>query len=135
MNVDFAERRRHIRVYFDSVEETSCRFTPEKKAVGVLSASVLDVSLGGIHLMVTESVSFIVGDQLILNSLTHRTGLVCGEEIPMVIRWVFTQATSRHLYLGCQFLFLPEQSRCHIANLISVKLLETSTARTGLYSQ
>lgn len=34
-------------------------------------------------------------------------------------------------HMGCQFLSLPEKSRSHIANLISVKLLEASTVRNG----
>ena len=74
MDTDFAERRRHIRVYFDSLEETNCRFVPAEKATEISSASVLDLSLGGVHLTVTGGVSFTAGDRLILTHLTHRTG-------------------------------------------------------------
>lgn len=134
MDTDFAERRRHIRVYFNSLEEANCRFAVEEKGTEVLTASVLDLSLGGMHLTVSGSNGFAVGDQLTLTHLIHSTGPVCNEQIPMLIRWVFNQQAFSRLYLGCQFLYLPEKSRCHIANLISVKLLESSTARRGVFT-
>ena len=132
METDFAERRRHIRVFFDSLEETSCRFTPAGQAAEALSASVLDLSLGGMHLTVKGTPSLAAGDRFTLTRLSHRTGPVCEEEIPMEIRWVFTRTEFSRLYMGCQFLYLPEKSRSHIANLISVKLLETSSARISV---
>lgn len=135
MEEDFAERRRHIRVYFESMEETSCRFSPVERAINLWSGSVLDLSLGGLHLSVKESAGLAIGDPLILSSLSHRTGPVCDEPIPMEVRWVFAQPEFSRLYVGCRFLFLPEKSRCHIANLISVKLLETSTARACMISR
>ena len=67
--------------------------------------------------------------------LTHRTGLVSDEAIPMEIRWVFAQVEFSRLYIGCQFLELPEESRRSFANLISVKLLESSSARIALATQ
>ena len=140
MDTDFVERRQHIRVYFDNREETICQFALDGKAADLLSASVLDLSLGGINLAVMENkgnVSLAVGDRLILNGLTHCTGPVCEVPIPMEIRWnwIFTQAEFSHLYIGCQFLYVPEQNRCSIANLISVKLLESSAARIGLVTK
>jgi c-di-GMP-binding flagellar brake protein YcgR len=131
MHTDFAERRRHIRVYFDATEEMGCEFSNGAEATKMLRASVLDLSLGGLHLSVTGDFNFAIGDRILLTRLRHRTGLVSEEEIPVEIRWVFAQAEFSRLYLGCQFLELPEESRGNIANLISVKLLESSTARSG----
>ena len=129
MQTDFAERRRHIRVYFDATEEMGCEFSNGAEATKMLRASVLDLSLGGLHLSVTGDFNFAIGDRILLTRLRHRTGLVSEEEIPVEIRWVFAQAEFSRLYMGCQFLELPEESRGNIANLISVKLLESSTAR------
>ena len=53
----------------------------------------------------------------------------------MEIRWVFAQVEFSRLYIGCQFLELPEESRRSFANLISVKLLESSSARIALATQ
>ena len=131
MHTDFAERRRHIRVYFDATEEMGCEFSNGAEATKMLRASVLDLSLGGLHLSVTGDFNFAIGDRILLTRLRHRTGLVSEEEIPVEIRWVFAQAEFSRLYLGCQFLELPEESRGNIANLISVKLLESSSARSG----
>jgi c-di-GMP-binding flagellar brake protein YcgR len=135
MHTDFAERRRHIRVYFDATEEMGCEFSNGAGATKMLRAAVLDLSLGGLHLSVTGDCHFAVGDRIILTRLMHRTGLVSEEEIPMEIRWIFAQAEFSRLYIGCQFLALPEESRGNIANLISVKLLESSSARIALSSK
>lgn len=131
MHKDFAERRRHIRVYFDTTEEMECELSDSAGATKMVRASVLDLSLGGVHLSATGDLSYAIGDRIILTRLRHRTGLVSEEEIPVEIRWVFAQAEFSRLYLGCQFLELPEESRGNIANLISVKLLESSSARSG----
>jgi c-di-GMP-binding flagellar brake protein YcgR len=131
MEADFTERRRHIRIFFDSLEEASCLFIADEKAVTLWSASVLDLSLGGLHLTLIGDADLSVGDRLILCNLTHRTGQVCDEQISMEVRWLFTRPEFRRLYVGCRFLHLPEKSRGHIANLISVKLLEASTVRSG----
>lgn len=131
MNPNLTEQRRHIRVYFNSAEETSCLFIADEKAITLWSASVLDLSLGGLHLTLIGDIGISVGDQLILCNLTHRTGPVCDEQISMEVRWVFSRPEFRRLYVGCRFLALPEKSRGHIANLISVKLLEASTVRSG----
>jgi len=108
-----------------------CEFSHGAEATKMLRASVLDLSLGGLHLSVTGDFNFAIGDRILLTRLRHRTGLVSEEEIPVEIRWVFAQAEFSRLYLGCQFLELPEESRGNIANLISVKLLESSSARSG----
>lgn len=138
MDIDFVERRRHIRVYFDTLEETNCQFSPVGQATATepLLASVLDLSLGGLHLTFIGDYGFDVGDQLILNSLTHRTGPVCDEQIPLEIRWIYANKTeSRRFYMGCLILHLPEKSRSRIANLISVKLLESSASRIGIFNR
>jgi len=135
MHMDFAERRRHIRVYFDSVEEAGCEFSNGSGATKMIKASVLDLSLGGVHLSLTGEFDFAVGDRIMLARLTHRTGLVSDEAIPMEIRWVFAQAEFSRLYMGCQFLELPEGGPRRFANLISVKLLESSSARIAHNNQ
>ena len=135
MHTDFAERRRHIRVYFDSEEEAGCEFSNGAGATEMLKASVLDLSLGGVHLSLAGEFNYAVGDRIMSTRLTHRTGLVSDEAIPMEIRWVFAQVEFSRLYIGCQFLELPEESRRSFANLISVKLLESSSARIALGTQ
>jgi c-di-GMP-binding flagellar brake protein YcgR len=132
MNTDFLERRRHIRIYFETLEEVGCEFSNGAEAVNVSTAAVLDLSLGGLHLAVTGDCAYAVGDRLTLSRLIHRTGPVSEEEIPMEVRWIFAPEDVSRIYMGCQFLDLPEESRCSIANLISVKLLEASSARTGI---
>lgn len=130
MQTDFLERRRHIRVYFDNLEEMQCRLTHEGRAKDTLIAAVLDLSLGGMHLTLAGASGLVAGDRLVLHAMTHQTGPVCEEEtIPLEIRWIYNSDASSRLYLGCQFLALPEHSRASIANLISAKLLASSATR------
>jgi len=131
MNTDFVERRRHIRVYFATMEEMGCEFSNGAGAVSLSAASVLDLSLGGLHLAITGACEYAVGDRMTLSRLIHRTGPVSEEEIPMEVRWVFAPEDANRSYMGCRFLDLPAESRRRIANLISVKLLEASSARIG----
>jgi len=131
VNTDFMERRRHIRVYFAPMDEMGCEFSNGIGAVEVSTASVLDLSLGGLHLAMRGDSEYAVGDRVTLSRLIHRTGPVSEEEIPMEVRWVFAPEEVSRIYMGCRFLDLPEESRRSIANLISVKLLEASSARMG----
>ena len=131
MERDFLERRRHIRVYFETMEEMGCELSNGAGAVKVPTAAVLDLSLGGIHLAVTGDSAYAVGDWLTVSRLNHQTGTVSTEAILMEIRWIFAPEDTNRIYLGCQFLELPEESRSSIANLINVKLLETSSGRIG----
>jgi c-di-GMP-binding flagellar brake protein YcgR len=129
MNTNFEERRQHIRVYFESLEEMGCELSNGAGTPGISSAAVLDLSLGGLHLVVDKPCDFAAGDRLTLTRLHHRTDLISEEEIPAEIRWVFTAEEFSRIYIGCKFLDLPPQSRRGIANLISDKLHQASSAR------
>ena len=128
MDTDFVERRRHIRVYFDGYDEMHCHFKPEgQQDSPVLCASVLDISLGGIHLAIDGAHSFDVGDRLLLTRLDHQSGSFCDEPVDMEIRWVFTRQDFDRLYMGCQFSLLAEQSHAYISSLIGEKIQQKST--------
>lgn len=129
MNNNFEERRQHIRVYFESLEEMGCEFSYGAGAARVSSASVLDMSLGGLHLVVDKPCDFAAGERITLNRLHHRADLLSEEPIPAEIRWVFTSEEFSRVYLGCKFLELSPKSQTGIANLISAKLLQASSAR------
>lgn len=129
MNTNFEERRQHIRVYFESLEEMVCEFSNGAGTPRVSSAAVLDLSLGGLHLVIDKPCDFAAGDRITLTRLHHRADLISEEEIPAEIRWVFTAEEFSRVYLGCKFLDLPPKSQTGIANLISAKLLQASSAR------
>ena len=125
MQSDFVERRRHIRVYFDGHEEMRCQFALEGHEEKMLSASVLDISLGGIHLAIEGEHGFVAGDRLVLLQLAHRNGSVCDMQLAMEIRWIFARQEFDRVYLGCQFFNLPDASYLYISTLMDVKIQQT----------
>jgi c-di-GMP-binding flagellar brake protein YcgR len=131
MSTNFEERRQHIRVYFESLEEIGCEFSYGAGTPRVSSAAVLDMSLGGLHLVVDKPCDFAAGERITLNRLSHRDDLISEEAITAEIRWVYTSDEFSRVYLGCKFLDLPPKSQTGIANLISDKLLQASSARMG----
>ncbi len=109
---DYSERRQHVRVYFDGLpDELRCRFAREATAPAVHAAAVHDLSLGGLHLSLEEDGGFAVGGHLTLLALVYRTGQVCEMRVDMVIRWIFARPGFSRIYLGCQFLDLPDPAR------------------------
>lgn len=130
MQKDFVERRRHIRVYFDNSDTLECEFSHGTDAVEVSTASVLDISMGGLHLA-ADRARYAVGERITVSRMVHRTGPVSEETIPVEIRWVFAPDGGDRVYMGGRFLELPEESRRRIANLISVTLLKAASARPG----
>ncbi len=131
MATDFTERRRHIRVYFNELDEVRCLFVPEGKDRREIPAAVIDLSLGGLHLSVEEDSGFNPGDRLTLTVLGHRGGSVCEESAPMEIRWVFVQPGFKRFYMGCQFLALPKASQTFISDMVVDKLRQREADRDG----
>lgn len=129
MNTNFEERRQHIRVYFDSLEEMGCEFSYGAGAPRVSSAAVLDMSLGGLHLVVDKPCDFAAGERITLTRLRHGDDLISEAAIMAEIRWVYTSEEFSRVYLGCKFFELTPESQTGIANLISAKLLQASSAR------
>jgi hypothetical protein len=118
---DYSERRQHVRVYFDGLDELRCRFAREATAPAIHAAAVHDLSLGGLHLSLEEDGGFAVGGHLTLLALSYRTGQVCDMRVDMVIRWIFARPGFSRIYLGCQFLDLADPARAWMTALVTAK--------------
>lgn len=128
METDFTERRRHIRVYFEGYEEMLCRFIGNSGQQGELQGSVLDISLGGIHIAVDGVHTFHIGDKLTMMQLKHQRGSDCSQQVVMEIRWVFARQDFDRIYVGCQFLDLPAENRLFISSLIAEKIRQKKSS-------
>jgi len=128
MNPNLTEQRRHIRVYFNNAEETSCQLSSGEESVVSWSASVLDLSMGGLRVSMRGGAAFAIGDRLVITGLTHKTGFCCEQQIPLVVRWVAACTRIGGFHMGCQFLALSEKSQCGIDNLIRMKIAEFQNA-------
>lgn len=132
MSTDFSERRKHIRVYFNQLDEVRCRFSVDDGGKDTMDASVIDLSLGGAHLGIEEEAGFCPGDRLILTRLILGDGGTCEERVPMEVRWVFSRPGFKRFYMGCRFLKLTEAGHAFLAELIGKKLQERLAERQGL---
>lgn len=128
MNANLTEQRRHIRVYFNSTKEALCQLSSAERAVELVSASVLDLSMGGLRVSVTGGVEFAVGEQLVLDGLTHCTGMRCDQQLPLEIRWLAASAEIGRCDMGCRFVALSETSRASVDALIRMKISEYRNA-------
>jgi len=127
MNANLTEQRRHIRVYFNSAEETLCQLACEEKTVE-LSAAVLDLSMGGVRVSVQGGSVFAVGDRLVLSGLTHRTGFCCHQQLSVEVRWLAASIQAGRFDMGCRFLSLPDQGRASVDTLVRMKISEYHNA-------
>ncbi|MDX9840711.1 MAG: PilZ domain-containing protein [Desulfobulbus sp.] len=118
---DYSERRQHVRVYFDGLDELQCQFVQATAAAEPHAAAVHDLSLGGLHLSLGQDGGFAVGGRLSLQRLAYRNGQVCEARVPMEIRWIFARPGFSRLYMGCQFLDLPDTVRAWITALVAAK--------------
>ncbi len=121
------ERRQHIRVYFQGLQEVTCRVLFPQRERSECLASVLDLSLGGLHLTLDREHSELqIGEQLIIRRLFHRSGMICETSLPVQVRWAVVRPEFSRIYFGCQFVGLSADCQSKIANLVSVILLEKS---------
>jgi hypothetical protein len=132
MSTDFSERRKHIRVYFNQPDEARCRFVVAGGSTEGMTGSVIDLSLGGVHLGIEQETDFRPGDRLLLTQLSLSDGTTCGEQVAMEIRWVFSQPGFRRYYLGCRFLDLSASGHAFLVDLIGAKLRERLAERLTL---
>lgn len=124
-DMDFSERRKHIRIYFAPSKELTGTLTFSGEE-GETSCMVLDLSLGGLHLALEEERSLKKGEVLTMHGLHSQTSAISEEAITLEIRWVFSHPEFNRTYVGCEFSDLPEQSRKNIANLIGTTLKKAS---------
>ena len=132
MSTDFSERRKHIRVYFNQPDEVRCRFVVAGGSTEGMTGSVIDLSLGGVHLGIEEEADFRPGDRLLLTHLSMSDGATFEEPVAMEIRWVFSQPDFRRYYLGCHFLDLSASGHAFLVDLIGAKLRERLAERLSM---
>ncbi len=121
MQVDYSERRKHIRVYFE----------PSQTPVGELGCAnsismgcvILDISMGGVHVSIDEKQDFAKGDKLTMSALRTSSESVSEEGIDLEVCWVFSHPEFEKTYLGCRFGQLSKASRNGIANLIKQEMM------------
>lgn len=117
---DFAEQRKHYRVYFRGDGEFTCTIT-EKTMDRHMRGDILDLSLGGVHIAMNAHRLFKLGDILEMNRCQFQETSARDELIELEVRWLFLNEEFQHVHLGCQFRQLSQGMHDYFADIIGIK--------------
>ena len=125
MALDVTNKRKYDRVYFSLAEEVTGVFVLSDISQGSFSASILNLSLGGVQFSLKreELNSLTEGSCLTLTQLKGVNGMLCDGAIPIKIRWVLDHPEVSNISLGCQFEDMSEDCFNKISLLIDNKYL------------
>ncbi|MFZ5774140.1 MAG: PilZ domain-containing protein [Thermodesulfobacteriota bacterium] len=121
----FEEKRKHVRVYFSPDDGVQGVFVfPDFEQVS-FAATVLDLSLGGLHFVVKreELNALEVGSRLVLVELDLAGQPIHQAAVPLVVRRIFDHPMVSNVSLGCEFAgsFSPE-GRQALQELVASRL-------------
>jgi hypothetical protein len=125
MAPDLNNKRKYERIYFSLVEDVTGIFVFPDLSQGSFSASILNLSLGGLQFSLKrdELNGLTEGSSLTLTQLKGVDGLLCDGAIPITIRWVLDHPEVSNISLGCQFEEMSEGSLEKLGLLIDKKQL------------
>lgn len=120
VQIDFAEQRRHYRVYFSGDGEFTCTIR-DKRGDNQVNVDILDLSLGGVHIALNDHRLFEVGDFLEMSQCQFQQAFAHEEMIELEVRWFFVSEEFQHVHLGCQFRELSLEMHDYLAKVIENK--------------
>jgi c-di-GMP-binding flagellar brake protein YcgR len=121
MNTSNNERRRFKRVLFSIEEGIEGNFTPSGLKSEVITASILNLSEGGLGLNFknTDTDSIREGDHFILKNISGPEALQAITDIEAEIMWILPYHPSRGLRSGCRFLNISHSEKEHIQKFVN----------------
>ena len=122
MMMEFVERRKHVRVYFDEqvVPVGEVEFG-DRFDYDVLPCMIWGLSAGGVRLSIDEKREVLTRDVLTLSRISAPQ--LCpdtpeGIRIMIQVGWSMYNEETRKTYMGCRFLQLPDDVRVFFAELL-----------------
>ncbi|MGE0084192.1 MAG: PilZ domain-containing protein [Desulfococcaceae bacterium] len=102
--MDQKEKRRFERMQFSGSNGIAGIFVSETHPDQSLTASIMDLSLGGMGIVFKKDISGLLhqGDVLILSEIRNMTSLAFMKNIKMKIRWTVRQPPEQFA-AGCEF--------------------------------
>jgi len=118
-----AERRQYKRMFFSIEEGPLGVFALPDMDTGVLTAIIMDLSMGGLGLSIRKGgdMSINVGDRLILTEIRGMadTNLRPINNIETEIKWIQNYRAFRHILFGCEFVDITQTTRDQIQQFIN----------------
>lgn len=109
-------------MFFSKEEGPVAAFTFAGAPETVITAVVMDLSLGGLGLSIRKDENPVnVGDRLILSEIRGAKGLEIADT-EMEVRWLHNYEKLTHILFGCEFLVPSELLRNQIQEFINSRL-------------
>lgn len=115
------ERRQYKRMFFSIEEGPLAVFALPDVGKEVLTAIVMDLSLGGLGLSVRKggNVRINVGDRLILTEIKGAANLRPISNMETEIKWIQNYRAFKHILFGCEFVNATDTVREQIQQFIN----------------
>jgi len=120
MNDTFQNRRKYKRALFEFEDKVSGIFSIPGKSERPITAAILNLSRGGIHITVdTKDESKIKpGNILILIQIKGPSPLQYLVNIDTEVKWVLDHEIMEHIGIGCEFVNISQSSLEQIGSFV-----------------
>lgn len=128
MNAEAQERRRYIRIFFQTEEAIKGKLTIPGAKKKSISAGILNLSEEGVclvierkHLQDNGTVKIDKGDHLLLNDIIGITPEIPLSNQKMQVKWIVDNMYFDHMEIGCQMLNISDQLRSNIRQVVATR--------------
>jgi predicted RNA binding protein with dsRBD fold (UPF0201 family) len=126
MNTQGHERRKFVRIFFQSDEKVMSTVVFPNEDNKKVTAGVLNLSEEGVCLVLerrflkeNKTVKIYKGDRLLLNDIVGITPEIKISEQELKVKWVIDNLYFNHMEIGCHMLNVSERVRDGIQQVIS----------------
>lgn len=122
MSTTNSEQRTSARLYFSPDELVEATFSRSGNLSRTNTATVLNISEGGLCFTFNKSNIFYKGDRFTLLKLEDKLGPLFKGRVEMEVRWTIQHQDLSEQSVGCVFLAGPKNLQSCLASLISQKM-------------
>jgi hypothetical protein len=127
------EKRRFNRIFFSLADGVEGTFTFANLLKGTLTAYIINLSEGGVGLVLNkekDEKKIKKGEALVLTRISGVQGLEWLMNIEAEIKWVLDNPSLEFLGFGCEFLRLPASIQAHLRSCIDSWCSEKGGSRS-----
>ncbi len=121
MQREQSERRQFKRIFFSMKDGPSAVFNFSGKYRKTITATIMDLSIGGLGLSIKKDESLIKeGEHLRLTGIKGVRYLESVADIEMEIKWLRNYESFQHILFGCEFVDISDICREDIQQFINL---------------
>ncbi|MEZ4600492.1 MAG: PilZ domain-containing protein [Syntrophotaleaceae bacterium] len=120
MATESVDRRKHGRAYFSIEDNIKGLFIFVRETEIFFSASILNVSRGGLHFSLNKEMRIFpkIGDKLRLVKLEGEAALDIELNIELEVQWILDHETLDHIGCGCEFIYVSKAGQDRLSDFI-----------------